>query len=209
MDSLARDHYRQDSARGRSDRGPAPGGGDPKLLLLDLMEQIRNTLLHQTPQHRNAGRSCRTRKKTTLWRNLARICRPEDLHLLVRHGLKGAQDLTRASDPLLVLEMVLLRMTGAPRVGKSLSGRAQISGPSAIPAGPKISGSRQPASVSGNCTGIRTRPKRLPERLPARMPRCRPPPCRKSPVPIPVAPHRSDQGDQRPIPANSSKKSKK
>jgi DNA polymerase-3 subunit gamma/tau len=40
----------------------------------------------------------------------------EDIHLLFDMALKGGQDLMKAHDPRLVLEMVLLRMAQAPRI---------------------------------------------------------------------------------------------
>ena len=92
------------------------GGGDPKLLLLDLLEQIRNTLLIKLA----AGSTSLVDLPDSESEALAKLgtsLSAEDLHLYFDMGLKGAQDLARASDTLLVLEMVLMRMTTAPRIG--------------------------------------------------------------------------------------------
>ena len=74
------------------------------------MEQIRNTLLLKLGADRIADRFTRLRTRSPDSKCSAALT-PEDLHLLFDMALKGAQDLARASDPLLVLEMVLLRMT--------------------------------------------------------------------------------------------------
>jgi DNA polymerase-3 subunit gamma/tau len=113
------------------------GGGDPKLLLLDLMEQIRNTLLLKLSAAAVGTNATGATdglidlpdsEKEALTR-LGQSLTEEDLHLLFDMALKGAQDLARASDPALVLEMVLLRMTSAPRI--SSFSRSSASAPSA------------------------------------------------------------------------------
>lgn len=89
-------------------------GGDAKLFLLDLMEQVRNTLLLKISEDRTLI-DLPDSEQEALLRESATLS-TEDLHLLFDMCLKGAQDLARASDTLLVLEMILLRMAGAPRV---------------------------------------------------------------------------------------------
>jgi DNA polymerase-3 subunit gamma/tau len=95
-------------------KGLHQSGGDPKLLLLDLMEQIRNTLLLKLSSNTALVDLPDSEKEALLL--LSQSLTPEDLHLLFDMALKGAQDLARASDTLLVLEMVLMRMTTAPRI---------------------------------------------------------------------------------------------
>ena len=89
-------------------------GSDPKLVLLDLMEQVRNGLVLKISADTALVDLPDSEKEALL--NLTQALSMEDLHLLFDMALKGAQDLTRASDPLLVLEMILMRMTTAPRV---------------------------------------------------------------------------------------------
>lgn len=94
-------------------------GGDPKLFLLDVMEQLRNALLLKL----NADKSMidlPDSEQEALVTMSAELT-PEDLHLLFDMALKGAQDLARASDALLILEMVLMRMATAPRVNFALA----------------------------------------------------------------------------------------
>jgi DNA polymerase-3 subunit gamma/tau len=47
---------------------------------------------------------------------LGRTCSEEDIHMLFDMALKGVGDISKASDPRVVLEMVLLRMAGAPKL---------------------------------------------------------------------------------------------
>ena len=96
-------------------------GGEPKLFLLDFIEQIRNALLIKMATGHDAESSLSelVDLPDSERESLAALATPlaaEDLHLYFDMGLKGAQDLTRASDPLLVLEMVLLRMASAGRL---------------------------------------------------------------------------------------------
>lgn len=91
-------------------------GGDAKLFLLDLMEQVRNTLLLKISQDRSLIDLPDSEQEALVQQSATLTA--EDLHLLFDMCLKGAQDLSRASDTLLVLEMVLLRMASAPRVGQ-------------------------------------------------------------------------------------------
>src|SRR5690606_127053 len=64
---------------------------------------------------------------------MGRDLTPEDLHFMFDMALKGANDLTRASDPLLVLEMVLMRMASAPRVANLSGGARPASAPTQAP----------------------------------------------------------------------------
>lgn len=90
-------------------------GSDPKIFLLDIMEQIRNTLLLKLSDNRALVDLPDSEQEAL--KNLGKAVAPEDLHWAFDMALKGAQDLGRASDPLLVLEMVLMRMAHAPRFG--------------------------------------------------------------------------------------------
>jgi len=111
-------------------------GGDAKLFLLDLMEQVRNTLLLKISEDRSLI-DLPDSEQEALVRESASLS-AEDLHLLFDMCLKGAQDLARASDTLLVLEMILLRMASAPRVG-SFTAAPTVGAPTAQPAPPAAS----------------------------------------------------------------------
>lgn len=88
-------------------------GGEPKLFLLDVMEQLRNALLLKLSDDR-ALIDLPDSEQEALKKMAAPLAQ-EDLHWFFDMALKGAQDLTRAADPLMVLEMVLMRMAVAPR----------------------------------------------------------------------------------------------
>jgi DNA polymerase-3 subunit gamma/tau len=109
-------------------------GGDAKLLLLDLLEQVRNTLLLKLSDDRSLVDLPDSEQEALF--QLGKSLTPEDLHYLFDMCLKGAQDLARASDPLLVLEMVLMRMTSAPRIGSFSSATAPLTAAPVIPARP-------------------------------------------------------------------------
>jgi DNA polymerase-3 subunit gamma/tau len=88
---------------------------DPKIFIQDLLEEIRHTLLLKLAPNQSEMIDLPDSEKEQL-RTLSANLSAEDLHLLFDMALKGAQDLVRASDPKLVLEMVLLRMAEAPRI---------------------------------------------------------------------------------------------
>lgn len=108
-------------------------GSDPKLFLLDVMEQLRNTLLLKLGADKALVDLPDSEIEALI--KMSEASTPEELHLLFDMALKGAQDLSRASDTQLVLEMILLRMAAAPKVsfaGHAQTGHAQSahSGPS-------------------------------------------------------------------------------
>lgn len=94
-------------------------GGDSKLFLLDLMQMVRHALVLKLSQDIALVDLPDSERDELIRLGASRA--QEDLHLLFDMCLKGAQDLARATDPALVLEMVLLRMSHAPTVG-SFSG---------------------------------------------------------------------------------------
>jgi DNA polymerase-3 subunit gamma/tau len=97
-------------------------GGDPKLFLLDVMEQIRNALLLKLGADRAMIDLPDSEQEALV--KMAQPLSAEDLHLLFDMALKGSQDLVRASDTLLILEMVLMRLASAPSVA-TLVGQPQ------------------------------------------------------------------------------------
>lgn len=76
----------------------------------------------------------------------------EDLHLLFDLALKGTQDILKAFDPRLVLEMVLLRMASAPKIESLTSLLASLKGSSNSGGNPSpksaMPGNRGPTSSS-------------------------------------------------------------
>jgi DNA polymerase-3 subunit gamma/tau len=88
---------------------------DPKIFIQDLLEEIRHTLLLKIAPQQSELVDLPESEKDEL-KKLSASLSAEDLHFLFDMALKGAQDLSRASDPKLVLEMILLRMAEAPRI---------------------------------------------------------------------------------------------
>lgn len=128
-------------------------GGDAKLFLLDLMEQLRNTLLLKLSQDRTLVDLPDSEQEALI--KLGGPLSAEDLHFLFDMALKGAQDLTRASDPLLVLEMVLLRMTSAPRIAPMLkaTGTAETPRPAPVNYAPTKASAPEQAPTATAPTG--------------------------------------------------------
>jgi len=91
-------------------------GFDAKVFAQDLLEEIRNALLvrlcPQDPTRLVDLPDSEIQSLKTLTESLSE----EDLQLLFDMALKGMNDLLRAQDSRLVLEMMLLRMAAAPRV---------------------------------------------------------------------------------------------
>jgi DNA polymerase III subunit gamma/tau len=116
-------------------------GNDPKQFLLDLMENIRNTLLLKLNADRSLIDLPDSEQDALI--KMSQDLSVEDLHLIFDMALKGVQDLVRASDTLLILEMVLMRIASAPRV-QSFAGK--ISGQTttvATPMSPQAQAIRQ------------------------------------------------------------------
>ncbi|MES2854413.1 MAG: DNA polymerase III subunit gamma/tau [Bdellovibrionota bacterium] len=102
-------------------------GYDAKVFAQDLLEEIRNALLVRlcgaNPERVVDLPDSEMQALKEMTANLTE----EDLHLLFDMCLKGVNDLLRAQDSRIVLEMLLLRMAAAPRVA---SLRALASGAS-------------------------------------------------------------------------------
>jgi DNA polymerase-3 subunit gamma/tau len=128
---------------------------DPKIFLQDLLEEIRHTLLLKIAPNQSELVDLPDTEKEQL-KQLSASLSAEDLHFLFDMALKGAQDLARANDPKLVLEMVLLRMSDAPRIeslNQVLKGAPAISIPvmakvaAPPPAPTKVSSPAPPAAT--------------------------------------------------------------
>src|SRR5690606_12722935 len=91
-------------------------GFDASVYIQDLLEQIRHLLMVKL--NPNEAASIVDLPESEI-KELGQIGEPlsaEDIHLLFDMALKGANDLIRTQNPRIVLEMLLLRMTQAPRV---------------------------------------------------------------------------------------------
>jgi DNA polymerase-3 subunit gamma/tau len=111
-------------------KGLHNSGGDAKLLLLDLMEQVRNALLLKAGSDRSMVDLPDSEIDELI--KMSSALAQEDLHWLFDMALKGAQDLTKAPDQLLVLEMIIMRMTVAPRFSSAAVGASQTASPRSL-----------------------------------------------------------------------------
>lgn len=100
-------------------------GYDPGNFMRDLLEEIRHLLLAKMASQQADSLIDLSADEVEHLRQLGAQLGEEDIHLLFDMALKGAQDLHRAQDPRVVLEMVLLRMSIAPRI-QSLSGGLKV-----------------------------------------------------------------------------------
>jgi DNA polymerase III subunit gamma/tau len=92
-------------------------GYDPVNFMRDLLEEVRHLLLAKMASEQADNLIDLSADEVEHLRRLGAGLSEEDVHLLFDMALKGAQDLHRAQDPRVVLEMVLLRMSIAPRLG--------------------------------------------------------------------------------------------
>jgi DNA polymerase III subunit gamma/tau len=91
-------------------------GYDPIVFMKDLLEELRNLVLIRVAPDRAEHVVDLPKEEVAHLTALASHLSAEDIHLLFDMALKGAQDLYRAQDSRVVLEMVLLRMSAAPRL---------------------------------------------------------------------------------------------
>lgn len=104
-------------------------GYEPQLFVADLLQNIRHLLLAKISGEQSTELLEMPDSELRFLKDLGRSLSAEDLHLLFDMALKGAGDIARASDPMIVLEMVLLRMAAAPQIvdlQKLLSGAVAV-----------------------------------------------------------------------------------
>ncbi len=89
-------------------------GADAKVFAQDLLEQIRNLLV--VKMDGGAAVMDLPEAEVQELKTIGKDLSPEDIHLLFDMAFKGVNDLIRAQDPRLVLEMLLFRMVEAPKI---------------------------------------------------------------------------------------------
>lgn len=92
------------------------GGFDSSVFVQDLLEQLRHFLIVKLNPTEASGLVDLPESEIRALQELSEKLSSEDVHLLFDMTLKGANDLIRAQNPRVVLEMLLLRMANAPRV---------------------------------------------------------------------------------------------
>ncbi len=91
-------------------------GCDPALFIEELLEQWRNGLMIKIQAHK-MNVPVDLPDSEILWlEKISATISEEDFHLLFDITLKGSQLLVRATEPRLALEMLLLKLSSAPRV---------------------------------------------------------------------------------------------
>ncbi len=117
-------------------------GVDPKIFAQDLLEEVRNSLMVRLCQDDPARVVDLSDSEIHALIKLANETTEEDLHTIFDMMLKGVSDLLRASDPRLVLEMTLLRVSSSPSMvdlrallSGALVGRAPVPSGSPVHSG--------------------------------------------------------------------------
>jgi DNA polymerase-3 subunit gamma/tau len=91
-------------------------GCDPALFIEELLEQWRNGLMIKIQAHKMNVPVDLPDSEIQWLEKISTSISEEDFHLLFDITLKGSQLLVRATEPRLVLEMLLLKLSSAPRV---------------------------------------------------------------------------------------------
>lgn len=129
-------------------------GYDSVLFARDLLENIRNLLMAKISQQSPKQILELPDSELRYLEGLSQDTTEEDLHLLFDMTLKGAQDIPKSSEAQLVLEMLLLRMSQAPRIQdieKIFSGATTLSDSKPISEkNPKVVASTQSLSDTKN-----------------------------------------------------------
>ena len=89
---------------------------EPHLFAQSLLECLRTLLLVKVSAG-NVGQLVELPDSELTWyAETAQTASESEIHLLFDMALKGAQDITRAQDSRLILEVILLRMASAPKI---------------------------------------------------------------------------------------------
>lgn len=91
-------------------------GCDPALFIEELLEQWRNGLMIKIQAHKMNVPVDLPDSEIQWLEKISASITEEDFHLLFDITLKGSQLLVRATEPRLALEMLLLKLSSAPRV---------------------------------------------------------------------------------------------
>lgn len=94
----------------------AAAGFEPHLFSQDLLETIRNLLLVKVSESQAVQILEMPDSELQSLADMAQRLSEEDIHMLFDMALKGGNDIPRAQDPRIVLEVTLLRMASAPKL---------------------------------------------------------------------------------------------
>ncbi len=130
-------------------------GVDPKIFAQDLLEEVRNALMVRLCVNDPARVVDLPDSEIQALANLAAKTSEEDLHTLFDMMLKGVNDLLRSSDPRLVLEMTLLRISSSPSMialRDLFAGRDVSSGFAGSPAAPRVDSLSSMKAIDASAT---------------------------------------------------------
>ncbi|MGZ3803218.1 MAG: DNA polymerase III subunit gamma/tau [Pseudobdellovibrionaceae bacterium] len=94
----------------------AASGFEPHLFSQDILEMIRNLLLVKVSGTEVTHILELPDSELQTLTTLSQQASEEDLHMLFDMALKGGNDIPKAQDPRIVLEVTLLRMAAAPQI---------------------------------------------------------------------------------------------
>ena len=110
-------------------------GYDPRIFVQDFLEEARHLLLVKLAENDPGALLDLPESELEALKALGTKASSEDIHLLFDMALKGAADLLRSQDPQVLLEMLFLRMSQAPRIEsleKLLAGSVSVSAPAPV-----------------------------------------------------------------------------
>lgn len=91
-------------------------GYDPRIFVQDFLEETRHLLLVKLAESDPGTLLDLPESEIEALKALGSQASNEDIHLLFDMALKGAADLLRSQDPQVLLEMLFLRMSQAPKI---------------------------------------------------------------------------------------------
>ncbi len=116
FDTLAAIIHRDTKAIVQIIEKTATAGFEPQLFAQNLLETIRNLLMVKIAAGEILNILEMPDSELAVLQQLGTQTSEEELHLLFDMALKSANDIQKAQDPRLVLEVVMLRMVSAPRL---------------------------------------------------------------------------------------------
>ena len=123
-------------------------GYDPKIFAQDLLEELRHCLMIRLCPDDPTRIVDLPDTEISELRKLTDDLSNEDIHLLFDMALKGVSDLLRSQDQRIVLEMLLLRMSAAPRIENLMALLGGTSTPTASPRYPSVAPPATPSPVA-------------------------------------------------------------
>ena len=104
-------------------------GTDVKIFSEEFIEEIRNLLIIKVSDTDSRSQLIDLpQSEMDILSQMAEEFSSEEMHMLFDMALKGGNDIPKASNPILVLEMCLLRMASAPTIHQIIAGPSSSGG---------------------------------------------------------------------------------